>query len=754
MSATLFLDKTVDGESALYTITADITTVTAFGEPWGNARLSLMIESQAGSGTFNLVSGWEMTGPSTKSLRSAVGLQMKVRLLGVDENANVPSKITVSVTGATSDSNVTSSAAFNSRDAATLAAAATFQGVGEDVSKYGRVGVSISSDNATDGILTMEVSHDNINWGGPTRTWADTRFAQPHMWNIVEKYFRIKYVNGTTEATNLSIQVQYSNNANILLGHQLNETLLDETEAIVVRSVAVGQDVSGTYRNVPVTGEGKLQVDIPTTAFGEMSVAEKTPQVQLRFPYNVVPPDIGQVLTNNAGSSVSVATAQASVTCAGAYPSFSQIRTLDTIRYGPGQGAEFEGTCAFTAGVALSSQVFGPGDDDEGLYFGYNGTSFGVMRRAYGSLEIRSLTITGAADAGGGTFTVTMDGTAVTVTCAGSETIAQVCALIVAEATAFGNAGRGWEVHTDDNVSVEFISFVAENAAGTFSFADVDSSVTAGTFAQGTTEVLGVAPTETWVAMASWNGDPMDGTGPSGITLDPTKLNVYKIQFQYLGAGTQEFFIEIPSTGSFQLVHRFGYSNANTQPWALDPTFHLNLIAKTESGYAGGALTMKTASMGGFIQGKENPDGVRRAVAVEKAMTTTEQVLLILHSELDFNGRKNKITTYPDLLNVSQSNTTKDMTVRLYKNPTSITGAAALTDIQAGVSVMQYSTTGTIVIGGAQLLAFEVPPSGSPPINLGELRVKIRPGDRFVFTGDMQSGSADANISITWVERI
>ena len=305
------------------------------------------------------------------------------------------------VTG--SDANVISADGVNSRAAATLAAGATFQGVGEDVSKYGRVGVSIVSDNATDGVLTMEVSRDNVNWGGPTRTWADTRFAQPHMWNIVEKYFRIKYVNGTTEATNLAIQVQYSSNANILLDHQLNETLLNETEAIVVRSVAVGQDVSGAYRNVPVTGEGKLQVDIPITAFGEMQVAERTPQVQLRFPYNAIPPDIGQVLTNNVGSSVTVANGQASVMCAGSYPSFAQIRTLDTIRYGPGQGAEFEGTCAFTTGVALSSQVFGPGDDDEGLYFGYNGTSFGVMRRAYGSLEIRTLTITGAADAGGGT---------------------------------------------------------------------------------------------------------------------------------------------------------------------------------------------------------------------------------------------------------------------------------------------------------------------------------------------------------------
>lgn len=149
----------------------------------------------------------------------------------------------------------------NSRASATLAASAVFQGVGEDVSGYGRVGISITSSNATDGVLTIEVSRDNVTWGGPTRTWSDTRYAQPHMWEIVEQYFRIKYTNGTTEANDLAIQVQYSVNGSILLGHQLDETLLDETEAIVTRSVLVGKTEAGDYTNVPIYGSGLLTAD-------------------------------------------------------------------------------------------------------------------------------------------------------------------------------------------------------------------------------------------------------------------------------------------------------------------------------------------------------------------------------------------------------------------------------------------------------------------------------------------------------------
>ena len=131
--------------------------------------------------------------------------------------------------------NVISADGVNSRAAATLAAAATFQGVGEYVAKFEKVSVSIISDNATDGVLTMETSHDGVTYGGPTRDFANTTTSAPHMWLIAEPWFRIKYVNGTTEATNLDIKTRFSSDGNILLAHQLDEILPLETESQIVR---------------------------------------------------------------------------------------------------------------------------------------------------------------------------------------------------------------------------------------------------------------------------------------------------------------------------------------------------------------------------------------------------------------------------------------------------------------------------------------------------------------------------------------
>ena len=150
---------------------------------------------------------------------------------------------------------------LNAFGPATLAASAVYQGTGEDVSEYGRVGVAVTSSNASNGVLTMEVSHDNITWGGPSRNWSDTRFSQPHMWNIVEKYFRIKYTNGTQEVNDLCIQVQYSNNADIILGHQLDEALKDEVEAIVTRATLVGRNADGRYNNIAIDDLNRLQVN-------------------------------------------------------------------------------------------------------------------------------------------------------------------------------------------------------------------------------------------------------------------------------------------------------------------------------------------------------------------------------------------------------------------------------------------------------------------------------------------------------------
>jgi len=43
------------------------------------------------------------------------------------------------------------------------------------------------------------------------------------------------------------------------------------------------------------------------------------------------------------------------------------------------------------------------------------------------------------------------------------------------------------------------------------------------------------------IAQADWNLDPLDGTGPSGYTLDPSKGNIYQINYTWYGYGEIRF---------------------------------------------------------------------------------------------------------------------------------------------------------------------------------------------------------------------
>ena len=59
-----------------------------------------------------------------------------------------------------------------------------------------------------------------------------------------------------------------------------------------------------------------------------------------------------------------------------------------------------------------------------------------------------------------------------------------------------------------------------------------------GMFALLRSNITGTPSDARKVYQADWNLDPMDGTGPSGATLDPTKSQIVLIDMEWLGVGT------------------------------------------------------------------------------------------------------------------------------------------------------------------------------------------------------------------------
>lgn len=96
--------------------------------------------------------------------------------------------------------------------------------------------------------------------------------------------------------------------------------------------------------------------------------------------------------------------------------------------------------------------------------------------------------------------------------------------------------------------------------------------------------------TNTRVAQANWNQDPMDGTGPSGLTLDATKAQILYMDLEWLGLGTVRTGFVI--NGSFVPVHNFNHANLVTTTYITTASLPLR-YEMTNTAATGVTSTLK-----------------------------------------------------------------------------------------------------------------------------------------------------------------
>lgn len=90
---------------------------------------------------------------------------------------------------------------------------------------------------------------------------------------------------------------------------------------------------------------------------------------------------------------------------------------------------------------------------------------------------------------------------------------------------------------------------------------------------------------DTKVAQADWNIDKFDGTGPSGITLDPTKSQILYIDFEWLGVGRVRMGFVVD--GLIYYCHEFLHSNKQAGVYMSTPNLPIRYeIANDGTGAA------------------------------------------------------------------------------------------------------------------------------------------------------------------------
>ncbi len=90
---------------------------------------------------------------------------------------------------------------------------------------------------------------------------------------------------------------------------------------------------------------------------------------------------------------------------------------------------------------------------------------------------------------------------------------------------------------------------------------------------------------ENRVPRSQWNGDRLDGLGPSGITADATKAQMITFDYEWYGAG--QIVVGFVINGYTYIVHTFNHGNVTTVPWSSTPFLPIRLEIENLTGVAG-----------------------------------------------------------------------------------------------------------------------------------------------------------------------
>jgi len=125
------------------------------------------------------------------------------------------------------------------------------------------------------------------------------------------------------------------------------------------------------------------------------------------------------------------------------------------------------------------------------------------------------------------------------------------------------------------------------------------------------TLVNGSPSTENIVPASAWNGDKLNGTGPSGFTLDITKAQILWTDIEWLGLGTVRTGFVID--GKFIVCHSFHHANFIDSTYITTASLPLRYEI-TNKAETGGTKTLKQVCSTVISEGGYELRGLQQAV--------------------------------------------------------------------------------------------------------------------------------------------
>jgi hypothetical protein len=285
-----------------------------------------------------------------------------------------------------------------------------------------------------------------------------------------------------------------------------------------------------------------------------------------------------------------------------------------------------------------------------------------------------------------------------------------------------------------------------------------------------------------FIPQSTWNIDTMQGTGKSGFTLDPTKINIFQLKFQYLGGGNLFFYVMPATSGRWVLVHMIQNAGTLTAPVFRDPTMHAMWYSNCYAVGNNTPVVVQGASLGQFLEGERRFLGPKGAYTYSPTAAVTNNIntqMFALHNASYFNGIPNRSQAHLRSISFGGNGTGTGsnqpngvIALTLIRNPTSggptifapyngtlgnnfggVTGSNIFGQSAISSNVTQLSA----ITGGNVGFTHVVSIGGqSGPIEMTDYEIVLNPGDTLCFTANVvtTSGTCYIGSSAFWVEDI
>lgn len=213
--------------------------------------------------------------------------------------------------------------------------------------------------------------------------------------------------------------------------------------------------------------------------------------------------------------------------------------------------------------------------------------------------------------------------------------------------------------------------------------------------------VTGVT-TNTRVAQADWNQDKLDGTGPSGITLDASKAQILYMDLEWLGLGTVRTGFVI--NGVFVPAHNFNHANLVTTTYITTASLPLRYEMKN-TGATGVTSTLKQVCSTVISEGGYTLAGAQLSVGNDITTPRTLTTAGTFYPVVSLRLKSTRLDAIAILTAVSILGITNNAN---YKWEVAATGTTTGgTWVSAGTnSSVEYNITGTaFTLGTGRILA-------------------------------------------------